>query len=130
MFGVTTVWRGQTRVQVSDTSRTITDVLDTPRLGGGIRHVTEALSVYFSGEHRNDELLTDYIDRLGNRTIPKRLGYLVEALGIPAPKVIDFCQANASTGYSKLDPAVSASGRLVRRWNLEINVRVTDRARA
>lgn len=35
LFGTVLVWRGQARVAVSDPSRTIVDVLDDPRLGGG-----------------------------------------------------------------------------------------------
>jgi predicted transcriptional regulator of viral defense system len=43
LFGATPVWRGQTRVLVSDPSRTIVDLLDDPRLGGGIRTVSDIL---------------------------------------------------------------------------------------
>jgi predicted transcriptional regulator of viral defense system len=101
------------------------DVLDNPSLGGGIKHTAEVLLEYFSGEHRNDRLLIGYVTRLRNRTVHKRLGYLVETLAIDAPDIIKFCKRNLSAGYSKLDPAIRTKGRLVRRWNLEVNVRIT-----
>ena len=41
-----TVWRGGTKVQVSDPHRTIIDMLDEPSTGGGIRHVDDCLGVY------------------------------------------------------------------------------------
>ena len=124
VFGLSTIWRGQTKIQISDPSRTIADVLDNPSLGGGIKHVAEVLHEYFAGEHRNDRLLTDYVGRLDNRTVRKRLGYLIETLAIDAPEIIKFCKRNLSTGYSKLDPTIRAKGRLTRRWNLGINVRI------
>lgn len=42
MFGTRAVWRRQSRVQVSDPSRTLVDMLDDPSFGGGIRHVADA----------------------------------------------------------------------------------------
>ena len=67
MFGTVSVWRGQNRVAVSDPSRTVIDVLDDPRLGGGIRTVADVLREYLQGEHRDDDQLVEYGDRLGNR---------------------------------------------------------------
>jgi predicted transcriptional regulator of viral defense system len=126
VFGLTTVWRGQTRVRVSNPSRTIADLLDDPTVGGGIKHVAEVVLEYFSGEHRDEHALTDYITRLGNRTIQKRLGYLLETLDIHAPGVVKFCEKNVSSAYSRFDPSVKARGPIVRRWNLEVNVRITE----
>ncbi|MGH9047164.1 MAG: type IV toxin-antitoxin system AbiEi family antitoxin domain-containing protein, partial [Acidimicrobiales bacterium] len=76
MFGTVSVWRGQNKVAVSDPSRTVIDVLDNPSLGGGIRTVADVLAEYLRSEHRDDEMLVRYGDRLGNRAAFKRLGYL------------------------------------------------------
>lgn len=122
LFGTVPVWRGQTRVSVSDPSRTIVDVLDDPRLGGGIRTVADVLYEYFRGEHRNDELLVRHADRLGNRAVFKRLGYLLEHFGIDAPEVIQACRERRSSGLAALDPSVKVPGRIVRRWRLRVNV--------
>ncbi len=122
MFGTTPVWRGQLRVAVSDPSRTIVDILDDPKVGGGIRHVAEVLEEYFAGELRADDHLLSYVDRLGNRTVFKRLGYLLETLEIEAPELVRACLERQSSGITALDPAVHASGRVTRRWNLRVNV--------
>jgi predicted transcriptional regulator of viral defense system len=122
LFGTVPVWRGQTRAYVSDPSRTIVDVLDDPRLGGGIRTVTDVLNEYFRGEHRNDQLLIEYADRLGNRAVFKRLGYLLEFCQIDAFALIQACMERRSSGLAKLDPSIKASGQIVRRWRLRINV--------
>ena len=120
-FGTTPVWRGQTRVSVSDPSRTLVDILDDPSAGGGIRHVGDVLHGYVIGEHRDDQALLSYARRLGNRTVFKRLGHLLETLEIEAPTLVDACRVGMSSGDSLLDPSLPHQGPVVRRWNLRVN---------
>ncbi len=124
VFGLRSVWRRSVRVAVSDPSRTIIDLLDDPRNGGGIRHVAEVVGEYFRGEHRDDTLLVAHGDRFGNRTVFKRLGYLVETIGVDAPDLVDACRARISRGVSLLDPALGSRGLIVSRWNLRVNATV------
>ena len=125
MFGTVGVWRGRTRVEVSDPSRTIADVLDDPRLGGGIRHCAHVLHEYLTSKHRNDAVLIGYGDRLGNRSVFKRLGYLLETREHDAGSLIDACRARLSTGVTALDPSSKSRGRIVRRWGLRVNANLT-----
>ncbi len=124
LFGTETVWRNRSPVKVSDPSRTVADVLDDPSLGGGIRQVAEVVAAYFSGPLRNGRLLLDYIERLNNRTIYKRLGYLIEASGIKAPELVQVCLERRSSGFSYLDPTIAHRGHVLRRWNLRINAHI------
>jgi len=124
LFGTVSVWRGRVRVAVSDPARTVVDLLDDPSFGGGIRHVAEIVETYFTEPVRDDQRLLDYAERLGNRTVYKRLGYLVETLGVEAPELIAACRERLSSGFSLLDPSVPAGGRFVRRWNLRLNATV------
>jgi predicted transcriptional regulator of viral defense system len=127
VFGTVLVWRNQTQVAVSDPSRTIIDALDDPSVGGGVRHIAGALAEYFgSEEHRNDALLVEYGDRVGNRSVFKRLGYLLESLEIPAPKLIAECRARRSAGLSALDPSIKSKGRIIKRWGVRVNVDLSD----
>ena len=121
IFGTVPVWRGQNKVAVSDPSRTVIDVLDDPSLGGGIRTLAEVLDEYFRSEHRDDRLLVDYGDRLGNRAVFKRLGYLLERSRVGAPALVEACLARRSSGLAKLDPAAKGPGRILRRWGLRVN---------
>jgi predicted transcriptional regulator of viral defense system len=122
LFGTSRVWRDGAPVDVSDAHRTLVDVLADPSVGGGMRHVAQVVAAYFGSEHRNDRRLAEYGLRLGNRTIFKRLGFLVERLGIDAPEVIARAQEHLSAGYSRLDPRGPRKGRLMRRWRLLVNV--------
>jgi predicted transcriptional regulator of viral defense system len=124
LFGLRAIWRGTTRVTVSDPSRTLIDILDEPANGGGIRHVAEIVDAYFRSEHRDDKALIDYGDRFGNRTVFKRLGYVVEALGLDAADLVEACAARVSRGISALDPVIPARGPIRTKWNLRINAEV------
>jgi predicted transcriptional regulator of viral defense system len=124
LFGTRKVWRGTERVELSDPTRTVVDLLDMPSIGGGIRNVADMLAEYLSGEHRDDELLVTYGDRLGNRTVFKRLGYLAETLDVGAASLIDACLERRSAGLSKLDPSVRGDGSIMKRWGLRINAHV------
>lgn len=127
LFGTRRVWREGLAVEVSDPDRTVVDVLDSPEIGGGIRHVASVVASYFRSDHRKERQLLDYGVRLGNRAVFKRLGFLIEQLGIDAPQTTAFCLRKVSKGYSALDPTGPRRGRLVRRWNLRLNVRITGR---
>jgi predicted transcriptional regulator of viral defense system len=127
-FGTSPVWRGQNKVEVSDPSRTIVDILNDPTIGGGIRHIAEVLIAYFESEHRSEEILLDYVKRFGNRTIYKRLGYLTETLRISAPRTIHTCREKISAGLSMLDPSIHTPGKITKRWNLRVNVLVKPSA--
>ena len=124
IFGTRSVWRGQTRVQVSDPSRTLVDVLDDPAMGGGIRNISDVIFQYFDGEYRDDAALISYADILGNHTVFKRLGYLLEALHINADDIVEQCLIRRSAGVTRLDPSVVGSGHVSHRWSLRINVAI------
>jgi len=124
-FGLKKVWRSQSQVLVSDPSRTIVDLLDCPSMGGGIRAVGDCLVHYWNGSHRNAPQLLEYALKLGNRTVLKRLGYLLEALRLDAAETIGVCLGNLSKGISNLDPDGGDEGRILKRWNLRLNVTIT-----
>lgn len=124
MFGTKTVWLEQTKVNVSDPSKTLVDILDEPYLGGGIRNVAIILKEYFEGENRDESKILEYITKIDNRTVYKRLGYLVEFLKIDALKTIAVCKKNISSGYSSLEPSLPPKGKILRRWNLRINAKL------
>lgn len=127
LFGTRPVWRGRERVAVSDPSKTIVDLLHDPEIGGGIRHLADVLAEYLDGEHRDDGLLVAHGDQLGNRTIFKRLGYLIEALELDAPVLVEACRSRRSAGISKLDPSIGPGGRITKRWGIRANA-VLERA--
>jgi predicted transcriptional regulator of viral defense system len=117
LFGLKTLWRGGTKLSISDKHRTIVDMLDTPETGGGITHVFECLKAYLKDQESDINQLIDYAARLGNGAVFKRLGFLAEQAGVEA--LLQPCRDRMTTGNAKLDPAIS-SPRLISKWNLWI----------
>lgn len=115
------VWIENVKIQVSDPTQTVVDILDDPTVGGGIRHTVDIVENYFNSEHRDDAALLKYIRDNKNRTIYKRLGYILEILNIQNPETIKECHKNISAGYSVLDPTIKNKGTFNRRWNLRVN---------
>lgn len=116
VFGTKAVWRGNTRVFVSDIHRTIIDILDNPKLGGGIQHVSDCLGVYLESPNRCDETLIEYAANLGNGAVMKRLGYLVDRLSDPS-ELSNWCRERMTAGNAKLDSALKCT-RLITSWRL------------
>jgi len=125
-FGTQAVWRNNTRVNVSDPARTIVDILDDPKWGGGMRHVVQILEAYFDSEHLNDEIIINYIKRIGNSSAAKRLGYLLNTKNLGYKGLVDKLKPLITTGYVLLDPTISAKGPFVSKWNMRVNLDLVD----
>lgn len=122
-WGIKSEWRAESRLRFADPARTVIDVLDDPSLAGGIRHAAEITGAYL--EEYPPEALVDYAQRSGNRAVFKRLGYLIEALGMDLPLVVNASQSRLSAGISALDPGGPRGGRRNMRWRLRINATIT-----
>ena len=81
MFGLKPVWRGQVKISVSD-PLALLDMLDYPKLGGGIRSVADMFYNYLKSENKDLKLLIEYAKRLGNGAVFKRLGFLLERFAL------------------------------------------------
>lgn len=119
MFGFKVLWRGQSKISVSDPSRTILDLLVNPAFGGGIRSVLDMFKNYLKSDYKNIPLLIDYAKQLSNGAVFKRLGFLLEQNVPTELEAIEFCKNNLTAGKIKLDPALSAD-KLITRWRLWI----------
>lgn len=122
-WGLRREWREERRIRIADPARTIVDMLDNPRLGGGVRAIAECLETYV--ENEDPEVLVAHGERLGNQTVFKRLGYLGEQLGAP-DWLLAACESRLSVGYSMLDPTQPGTGLRAHRWRLVVNVQLGD----
>jgi predicted transcriptional regulator of viral defense system len=116
VVGTVAVWRGNSKVLVSDPHRTIIDMLNDPRIGGGIQQVSDCLAEYFKRPDRDDKRLISYAEKLGNGAVFKRLGFLVEGRD-DTFGLIAACAQRLTKGNARLDPTLE-SPRLISRWKL------------
>lgn len=127
IFGVREEWQEGFKVRVTDPERTIVDSLDRTDLAGGVSEVSEAL--LSAWDTLDTQRLLDYVRRLGSGTVPKRLGYLVEQLGLSVDaSAIDALHDMVGSGITLLERGGPKTGRMTRRWNLQINAGDQDRA--
>ena len=123
-FGGLAVRVGESLVQVTDPEKTLIDSLDRPELSGGVAEVAKALR---EGDGEIDwERATRHLRRFDSGAVVKRLGFLVESLGLshpPDPGVVDQWQGLLTAGISPLDPSSPQDRhRIATRWRIGVNL--------
>lgn len=112
---------GSHKVDLSTLEKTLADALDHPEYCGGIGEVAKAL--WNANGKASLETLVDHASRMRNGAILKRLGFLVELLGLKADdRLVKTMRRLISKGFSKLDPTAPRKGLHLTRWNLLVNV--------
>ncbi len=120
IFGFETVWVDNQKVNIATREKTIVDCLDQPRYCGEITEVAKGL---WNGRKELDwKKLVDYSLKMKNSAILKRLGFLMEILGIEKTALKKRMKKNICQGYSSLDPNGNKSGNYNNRWNLRVNI--------
>ena len=119
IFGTKIVWKNSLKIRVSDPSKTMIDLLDDTVMGGGMRVIDELFLEYWHSTHRDMDLLIQYAKKMRNKTIFKRLGFLLEIRNLADIETIDMLRKNISSGYSELDPSMKSTV-ILKRWNLKI----------
>ena len=119
-FGITQITIDGDQVNISDREKTIVDCLDLLKYSGGIIEVAKAIS--FGRRELDFVKLAEYARQSGNTAVSKRLGFLLEKLGIKAEKAISILLKNVGTSYAPLDTLAEPQGRHVQRWRVVVNI--------
>ena len=118
-FGTTDIKIEGQKIRISDKNKTIADCLDHPEHGGGIDEI--ARSIYFSMEEIDIKKIIKYALKMGNITIIKRLGYILDTCGLFEKYKPIFEKIELSKGYSLFDPISPKKGKHNKNWLLLIN---------
>jgi predicted transcriptional regulator of viral defense system len=113
-FGYRRELLGDLPVLIADEAKAIVDSLDQPRYAGGVGEVARALRRALDAVEVS--ILVEYANRMANRALGSRLGYLLAALGRPAEGLI------RSTSTVLLDPARPSAGRRDPYWRVVVNL--------
>ena len=109
------------KITVADKEKTLVDCLDQPRYCGEI--VEAAKGLWNGRDELSFEKVLAYADRMGNSAIAKRLGYLMDTLGILSSSYRKSLVARIKRGYVELDPGVTASrGTNSPEWQVRVNI--------
>lgn len=117
-FGIVKDWIGEMPFMITDREKTIIDGLDLPQYVGGIEEVAKAISA--SWKSFDEVKLRKYAAKIGNSAVAKRLGFLMETLGLGNVEALRKTVPPAQ-GFSLLDPTLPKRGKYNRRWGLLIN---------
>jgi|SRR5665647_903846 len=122
MFGAQLLGEPGQRIRVTDRERTVVDMFDRSDLCGGVPAAAVALRQAWPALEL--ERLTAHLERFAGGTVPRRLGYLAERLGLlpPADPRLERWRALIGAGYSLLERGGPGEGPFVRRWGLRVNV--------
>ena len=123
-FGHTRAWIGDKPMEMADHAKTIVDGLDHPELCGGIIEIAKGL--WRGREEMDWKQLGAYSERMGNGAVIKRLGYLLDVMGLGPSDLRDRLQKKLSAGYAVLDPLSAREGTHNSRWRVYVNVSAQD----
>lgn len=118
IFGLKTIWIGNKKIAISDPTKTIVDLFDDSKLVGGMTIVKDIFAEYFESEHYDFNLLLGYIKKIGNKSIYKRLGFLLDTSFSVSKEELSTIQASISEGYSVFDTSI-ASSCFISKWRLK-----------
>lgn len=108
------------KVSISSPEKTMADSLDHPEHCGGIDEI--ARSIYFNHEELDLKRIYSFAEKMGNMTILKRLGYILEATDLVKKCGDLFSNFKPSKGYPALDPLSPKKGKHNSRWGLLVNL--------
>ncbi len=119
IFGIKSLWYGSQKVSISDPSKTIVDILNDPKLVGGMTIVFDLFQEYLESEHCNLSQLIAYAEKMNNKTIFKRLGFMIETKSETVPMELENIEKKISTGYSNFDPLLECD-HIIEKWKLKV----------
>jgi len=119
-FGAKKMWiNNYHNVLCSDLEKTFIDCLFKPDYAGGIVEIARAL--HTSKDTIDYQKLLDYAQKFNSQAVIKRLGYLLDTLGI-STTILDNLQAIRTSSYVVLDTELPQSGKRSSRWRIQQNV--------
>ncbi len=115
-FGFKHIWRGSTKVPITDLERTLLDGLIKPKYCGGMREVIHGFTV----KKFDVKKIVEYALRL-DASVAKRLGWVLEKTGYKG-KLLKKLEAVPRKGFVKLNPSGENTGPYNKRWNIRENI--------
>jgi predicted transcriptional regulator of viral defense system len=119
-FGSKQIWIDSfNKVMCSDLEKTFIDCLFKPDYAGGIVEVASA--IYTSKDKIKFDTLLEYAKKFESQAIIKRLGFLLEVLGINTP-ITEKLQEIKTASYVVLDTELPKTGKRISRWSIQQNL--------
>jgi len=119
-FGSKKIWiDSYHKVKCSDLEKTLVDCLYKPDYAGGIVEVARA--IHASRDEINYFKLLEYIEKFKSQAVIKRLGFLIETLGLKT-EITNILQEKKTPSYVLLDTELPKTGKTIDRWSIRQNL--------
>ncbi len=119
LFGTKDIRRNNATIPLSDPTRTILDLVEFMEEFGGISAVVEVFEVYLKSPYKNVSLILEYGRQKGNKTVFKKIGFLLDLLGALSKNEYEQFQGELSAGYSQIC-SKQPGQRIVTKWRLKM----------
>jgi len=121
IWGVKNFWITKSeQVRVSNVERTILDCLYKPKYCGGIQEI--AAGIWFQKDKIDFRKLASYAFKLNKIVVIKRLGYILEGLGLQNDKYFNALKLKINDKYYPLDPLLGSNNTYKNSWKLIANI--------
>ncbi len=101
---------------IAEKEKAIVDSLLFPKYAGGIKEITKCIE---AGKKTLDiKKLIFFAEKAGSIAVLRRLGFILETLGIKGYQKIK----DIGRGYELLDPSLKRKNNLNKRWLLDVNI--------
>lgn len=124
-FGLKTEWIEGNKILISDPHKTVLDFLNFPNVFTS-QSILDIFQAYLRSDGKNMDTLAQYAQKIENKSVLKRLGFLLELLSPESESLIQFCFEHKSKGISPLS-TLSPCDSIVARWNLRVPKKLEDK---
>jgi predicted transcriptional regulator of viral defense system len=121
LWGIKNFWVTKSeQVKVSDIERTIIDCLYRPQYCGGILEIAKGL--WMQKQKIDFDRLFSYAVRFDRIVVIKRLGYILESLGLKDACYLNKLKSKINNKYYTLDPLLNAVETYKNLWKCIANI--------
>ncbi|MFQ6120402.1 MAG: hypothetical protein ACE5KE_11020 [Methanosarcinales archaeon] len=121
LFGYKKMRSNNLEFFVAEKEKAILDSLYLPQYAGGLSEVSKV--IFNAIDEIDMDLLVYYALKMCNKSLVKRLGYLLELLEIDDTLQLE---KNIDGGYSLLDPSKPKQSNYNKKWKLIVNISPQD----
>ncbi len=119
-FGIEKVWVDQySKIPITNKERSVLEIFISSKQLGGIGEALGILNMHLNSLKL--ERLVAYACRYGRISVSKRLGWVLEQVGVDE-KILRPLLEIPATGYRVLDPALPHRGKCDNRWMIQNNL--------
>ncbi len=123
-YGLYTEWIGQDKVYISDPHKTVIDFANFID-EYGMQSFMDVFLEYLRSEHKDLKVLLGYADKAKNKTVFKRIGFMLEKASPADTEFVDTCLTKIGKSVTLLSPKEKCE-TFVTKWRLWVPTSIAE----